>query len=113
MADERTQQLRKLTRLRIALGRQRATAKNQLQAVLHQEGFLRPVTDVFGKRGRAWLQGLALSVTGRMVVETWLKVVDQMDGLIAEQGRELERMAETDARAKWLQTVPGIGLTLW
>ena len=109
MADERTQQLRKLMLLRIALGRQRATAKNQLQAVLHQEGFLRPVTDVFGKRGRAWLQGLALSVTGRMVVETWLKVVDQMDGLIAEQGRELERMAETDARAKWLQTVPGIG----
>src|SRR5216684_8104868 len=43
MADERTQQVRKLTRLRISLGRQRATAKNQLQAVLHQEGFLKPV----------------------------------------------------------------------
>lgn len=60
MADERTQQARRLTRLRIALGRQRATAKNQLQAVLHQEGFLRPVADVFGKRGRAWLQGISL-----------------------------------------------------
>jgi hypothetical protein len=38
MANERTQQTRLLTRLRIALGRQRAKAKNQLQAVLHQEG---------------------------------------------------------------------------
>jgi transposase len=109
MADERSQQIRKLTRLRIGLGRQRAAAKNQLQAVLHQEGFLKPVTDVFGKRGRAWLQGLALSAAGRMVADTWLKVVDHLDGLIAEQTRELERLAEADARARWLQTVPGIG----
>jgi transposase len=109
MADERTQQIWKLTRLRIGLGRQRAAAKNQLQAVLHQEGFLKPVTDVFGKRGRAWLQGLALSAAGRMVADTWLKVVDHLDGLIAEQTRELERLAEADARARWLQTVPGIG----
>jgi transposase len=109
MANERTQQLRKMTRLRIALGRQRAMAKNHLQAVLHQEGFLKPVTDLFGKRGRAWLQGLALSVAGRMVVDTWLQVVDHLHGLIAELARGLERRAAEDARARWLQTVPGIG----
>jgi transposase len=109
MANERTQQMRKLTRLRITLGRQRATAKNQLQAVLHQEGFLKPVADVFGKKGRAWLAWLGLSAAGRVVVEVWLKVVDQMDGLIAEQARALEKMAAEDARARWLQTVPGIG----
>jgi transposase len=101
--------MRKLTRLRITLGRQRATAKNQLQAVLHQEGFLKPVADVFGKKGRAWLAWLGLSPAGRVVVEVWLKVVDQMDGLIAEQARALEKMAAEDARARWLQTVPGIG----
>jgi transposase len=109
MANRQTQQLRQLTRLRITLGRQRATAKNQLQAVLHAEGFQRPVTDVFGKCGRTWLAGLALSPAGRTVVDTWLKVVDRLDGLIAEQTRELERMAKDDARARWLQTVPGIG----
>jgi transposase len=109
MAGERTQQLRLLTRLRITLGRQRAKAKNQLQAVLHQEGFLKPVADVFGKKGRAWLQQLELSPAGRMAVEVWLKVVDQMDAAILQQTRELERMAAGDARARWLQTVPGIG----
>jgi transposase len=109
MADVATQQLRQLTRLRITLGRQRAKAKNQLQAVLHQEGFLKPVADVFGKRGRVWLAGLALSPAGRVVVDTWLKVVDQMDALIAQQTAELERLATDDARARWLQTVPGIG----
>ncbi len=109
MANERTQQTRLLTRLRITLGQQRAKAKNQLQAVLHQEGFLRPVTDVFGKKGREWLAGLALSPAARVVVEVWLKVVDQMSVAIAEQEKALKRMANDDIRAKWLQTVPGIG----
>lgn len=109
MAPEATQQLRLRVRLRMTLGQQRTRAKNQLQAVLHQQGFLKPVGDVFGKRGRLWLQGLELNPTARMVVDTWLRTVDHLDGLIAEQTRELERMAGEDARARWLATVPGIG----
>lgn len=109
MADEATQQLRLRVRLRIRLGRQRARAKNQLQAVLHQEGFNKPVKDVFGKRGRAWLKGLELSECGRLVVDTWLREVDHLDVELAEQTRELERLANADARARFLQSVPGIG----
>jgi transposase len=55
------------------------------------------------------LAGLALSPAGRVVVEVWLKVVDQMDAAILEQTKALEKMAAEDARARWLQTVPGIG----
>ena len=109
MANERTQQARLLTRLRITLGQQRAKAKNQLQAVLHQEGFIKPVADVFGKKGRAWLAELPLSEAARAVVEVWLQVVDPMDAAIAEQTKALEQMAREDARARWLQSVPGIG----
>ena len=109
MADQATQQLRLRVRLRIALGRQRARAKNQLQAVLHQEGFRKPVTDVFGRRGRAWLKGLELSEAGRLVVDTWLREVDRLDAELTTQTRELERLAKADARAGWLQSVPGIG----
>jgi transposase len=109
MANEATQQLRLLTRLRITLGQVRAKAKNQLQAVLHQEGFLKPVSDVFGKKGRAWLSELPLSPGGRRAVQVWLRQIDHLDEEIAEQKRELERLAADDARARWLQTVPGIG----
>lgn len=109
MANQRTQQVRLLTRLRITLGQQRAKAKNQLQAVLHQEGFLKPVADVFGKRGRAWLAELALSPAARVVVQVWLQVVDQMNAAILEQETALKKMAQEDARARWLQSVPGIG----
>jgi transposase len=109
MADEATQQLRLRVRLRITLGRQRARAKNQLQAVLHQEGFRKPVTDLFGKCGRAWLAGLELSAAGRLVVDTWLREVDHLDRELAGLTRELERLAKSDARARFLQSVPGIG----
>ncbi len=109
MASQSTQQVRLLTRLRITLGQQRAKAKNQLQAVLHQEGFLKPVADVFGSKGRTWLAGLALSPAARVVVEVWLKVVDQMTAAIVEQERALKKMADEDARARWLPSVPGIG----
>jgi hypothetical protein len=51
MANRQTQQLRQLTRLRITLGRQRATAKNQLQAVLHAEGFQRFGATVWAMAG--------------------------------------------------------------
>jgi len=109
MADEATQQLRLRVRLRMALGRQRARAKNQLQAVLHQEGFVKPVTDVFGKKGRLWLKEIGLSAAGRMVVDTWLREVDHLDAEIGAQTRELERIAAEDGRARCLQSMPGIG----
>lgn len=109
MADEATQQLRLRVRLRIRLGQQRAASKNLLQAVLHQEGFRKPVTDVFGKRGRQWLAGLELSPAGRMVVETHLQIIAKLEELIGEQERELTELARQDARARWLQTIPGIG----
>lgn len=109
MADDETQQARLRTRLRIALGRQRSQAKNRLQGVLHQEGFRKPVTDVFGKSGRQWLRQIELSPAARVAVDTWLGMVDTLDGVIVEQERLLVRDAAKDARARWLQTIPGVG----
>jgi transposase len=109
MADAATQQARLRVRLRVTLGRERARMKNLLQAVLHQEGVRKPVSDVFGKRGRQWLAGVELSAAARAAVDTYLGQVDQLDGVIAEQERELAAMAAADARARWLQTIPGIG----
>jgi transposase len=109
MADEATQQLRLQVRLRVTLGRQRARVKNLAQAVLHQEGWRKPVSDLFGKRGRRWLAELELSPAGRRVVDTYLGLLDQLQAAIAEQDEQLTRLAATDARARWLQTIPGIG----
>lgn len=109
MADEPTRQLRLQVRLRVTLGRQRSRLKNLLQGVLHQEGFRKPVTDLFGKRGRQWLEGLELSPAARLVVDTYLPLIDVLNRQIAEQERQLAALAAADERARWLQTIPGIG----
>ena len=110
MAPEGIQQLRLRVRLRIALGQQRARAKNQLQGVLHQEGFLNPVSDVFGKRGRAWLAGLELSPAGRLAVDTWLRTVPGIGAysamvILAEVG-DIERFGSKRALASYAGLTP-------
>ncbi len=109
MADEATRQLRLQVRLRVALGRQRSRLKNLLQGVLHQEGFRKPVTDLFGKAGRQWLAELALSPAAKLVVNTYLPLIEELDRQIREQERQLQKLAAADERAGWLQTIPGIG----
>ena len=109
MADEATRALRRQVRLRITLGQQRSRLKNLLQSVLHQEGHIKPVTDLFGKRGQQWLAGLPLESGARGVVESYRQLIVQLDEAIATEDRKLEQMAANDARARWLQTVPGIG----
>ena len=59
-ADRETQGRRQQVRLRATLVRQRTRLKNQVHAVLHQQGLRSPVTDLFGKRGRLWLAGVKL-----------------------------------------------------
>jgi transposase len=112
MADEATQQARQRVRLRVSLGRQRTRSKNLLHAVLHQEGVRAPVSDVFGKRGRAWLQAVALSAAAAESVASYLEVIDVLDRIIGERQRQLEATAASDARVRWLQTIPGVGAYL-
>ncbi len=109
MADTATQQLRLQVRLRVKLGRQRTRVKNLAQAVLHQEGVIKPVSDVFGKRGRQWLQSVELSAAARQALDSYLRLLDEVEKLIAEQERVLAGLAAGDERARWLQTIPGIG----
>ena len=70
---------------------------------------MKPVADVFGKRGRAWLAGLELSAGGPFGGGG----VAARDRPSGRGDRRAEAGAGTDgradARARCLQTVPGIG----
>lgn len=112
MADEATQQSRQRVRLRVTLGRQRTRCKNLVHAVLHQEGVKVPVSDLFGKRGRAWLQQVALSEAAAESVASYVEVIALLDGLIAEKERQLQDRGKHDARVRWLQSIPGVGAYL-
>src|SRR6476646_9912859 len=108
-ADRETQARRQQVRLRATLVRHRTRLKNQVHAVLHQQGLRSPVTDLFGKRGRLWLAEVKLPVQARESVNVCLRLLDGYSEEIQKQNLQLSEKAKQDKRAEWLMTIPGIG----
>jgi transposase len=108
-ADRETQARRQQVRLRATLVRQRTRLKNQVHAVLHQQGLHSPVTDLFGKRGRLWLTEVKLPPQARESVKVCLRLLDGYSEEIEKQNRQLSAEVGKDRRAQWLMTIPGIG----
>jgi transposase len=108
-ADRETQARRQQVRLRTTLVRQRTRLKNQVHAVLHQQGLRSPVTDLFGKRGRQWLGEVKLPEQARESVQACLRMIDHYDEEIQKQNLQLSEQAKADERVQWLKTIPGIG----
>ncbi|MGA8222292.1 MAG: IS110 family transposase [Candidatus Acidiferrales bacterium] len=108
-ADRETQARRQQVRLRATLVRHGTRLKNQVHAVLHQQGLHSPVTDLFGKRGRRWLAEVKLPAQARESVSVCLRLLDGYRGEIQKQNLQLSEKAKQDERAQWLMTIPGIG----
>ena len=108
-ADRETQARRQQVRLRATLVRQGTRLKNQVHAVLHQQGLHSPVTDLFGKRGRLWLTSVKLPTQARESVNVCLRLLDGYREEIQKQNLQIREKAKHDQRADWLMTIPGIG----
>jgi transposase len=108
-ADRETQARRQQVRLRTTLVRQRTRLKNQVHAVLHQQGLRCPVTDLFGCKGRWWLSQVKLPEMARVSVDACLRMIDHYTEEIEKQNLQLREKAKADERVQWLETIPGIG----
>jgi transposase len=108
-ADQATRDLRELLRMRVALGQQRTRWKNQIHATLHRHGVRVPVSDLFGLTGRAWLATVVLREAARQVIDTYLRMIDQLAEQIYPLDRQLRERAEADPDARHLMSIPGIG----
>jgi transposase len=108
-ADRETQARRQQMRLRTTLVRQRTRLKNQVHAVLHQQGLRSPATDLFGKRGRLWLRDVMLPEQARESVATCLRMLDHYTEEIQKQNLLISEKARQDEQVPWLMTIPGIG----
>jgi transposase len=111
LPDEATRALRRRLGRRAQLVRQRTRCKNEVHAVLMRNLKGRPpATDVFGKRGRAWLAGLELPADERQTVQGCLRQIDFVDAEIAILERAIADHALASADIKRLMTVPGVSL---
>jgi transposase len=108
-ADRETREQRQRVRLRISLGQHRAALKNQVHAILHQQGQRATVTDVFGKKGQQWLQQVSVSPAAREALDVYGELIGEVTRHMRGQDRRINTLARADQRAKWLVTIPGIG----
>jgi transposase len=108
-ADVATRDLRELLRLRVALGQDRTRSKNQIHATLHMHGERVPVSDLFGRQGRAWLAGVVLRAAARQAIDAHLRMIDQLDQEIHALDQQLRHLSQEDPEARCLMSIPGIG----
>lgn len=109
LAPPEIRQARNLVRHRLSLVRQRVACKNSVHFILFRTGHQRPVTDLFGRRGRAWLERLPLADLDRRMLQQKLAAVDLLTSLIAEADREIQVYFLRHPAFALLQTIPGVG----
>ena len=103
---------RELARFRLHLVHHRASLKNRIHASLIAFGHSVPVSDLFGVRGRALLDGLDLPEAWRAGVDAGLRLIDELDGEVARIEAALKARGIEHAYLPLLRTLPGVGLIL-
>jgi transposase len=102
MPDEGTREKRLLTKERVTYGTKQAELKNSIKWMLKRRGI--EVRKPLSIQGREQLRSLHLAEIDRRLRELELveSIVDELDGRI-------RAVASTDAKAKLLDTIPGLG----
>lgn len=113
MPDDEEFALREHLRARTDLVRIRTMVKNRVHAILHRRGILTPTTDFFGRRGGTFLDQLNLDQAGRITMDRFRALIDQLDESIKQSTACLRTVMHEPRWSKpaaLLQTMPGIGL---
>jgi len=103
---------RELTRYRMHLVKHRSTLKHRIHATLMTFGRPCPVSDLFGKEGRALLDRLEIPEPWRTNVTASLELMDELDRKIADCNARLEAGHADHPYVALLRSVPGIGKVL-
>ena len=112
IATPEERELRALVRHRSDLRAAASANKNRIHAILqeHDEHFCG--SDVFGKRGRRWLEGLDFPGGMGLCVRQLLATIDHYGAQIAEMDEAIEAHVKAMPFFELLLTIPGVGTTL-
>jgi len=108
-ATPQVRELRSYLRYRYGLVTMRTIAKNRVHAILAGYGLKCPTKDLFCAKGRKWLSSQKLRSLHREIVDGHLEIIDLLDRKVTEVDERLAPIAEQDAQAMIVDTVPGIG----
>lgn len=103
------QEDRELARTRCQLVKQQTWIKNQIHAVLSKENIHPPVTDLFGKKGREWIDEQDLPENKRLIVSEMLGLLDDTKKRISTLEKRIKEKSKDDRNVQILESIPGIG----
>jgi len=104
--------LREITRFRHKLVGQRTSCKDQVHAVLAKAGIPVTRTDIFGRGGGIWLDGLPLPQPYAGKVASLRALIAVLDGEIARLEEQAAAMLAGEPGYAAIRRLPGIGPVL-
>jgi transposase len=117
LAPPEVRDQREILRYRMALVQVQTMTKNRIHATLHRHGILHGLSDLFGNKGRQFLQTLAeadepLRDSARLTLRGYLKLLEQVRKQIAAVTRDLRKAVRKNPQAERWRTLPGIAWVL-
>jgi transposase len=113
--EEREKQA--VLRLRSFWVRQRTAIRNRIHCLIDgqreeiREG-ARYFSDLFGKKGRAWLKELKLSGAASEALEELLDQEERCGNKVKKSDKQVKEFFESDQDCKRIETIPGFGVFL-
>ena len=110
-APKEVRDLRLYTRHRSWLIKHRTQAKNRLQSVLASYNLVSPVSDLFGVKGREYLEEVKeeLRPAAQRVITDNLNLIDDLNEWIKELEQEIPLTEEQAHTIQLLMSMPGVG----
>jgi transposase len=112
IAPAEVRELRELTRYRIKLAQRRSGFKDQVHAVLAKLGIPVTCTDIFGSRGNAWLDELALPQPYAGKVASLRKLIGELAAEVTLLDAVIADLLAGHYGYRAIQALPGIGPVL-
>jgi transposase len=110
--DQPIRALRRRISRRAQLVRSRTRAKNEVHAVLQRNLVPRPpVTDLFGTKGRAWLQEQALPPDEARTIQACLRQIAFFEAELGALDADIAAVAVASEDIRRLMTIPGVDVT--
>jgi transposase len=108
--DEATEGMRRRLRRRSQLTVAKSRAKNEVHAALMRRLVPKPgFSDLFGKAGRRWLEGVELPAAERESVDSAIRQIAFCEAEIAAIEKVVASEALASAEIRRLMSVPGVG----
>jgi len=109
VSSKKTRELKELLRHRSKLVRDAVRIKNRIHNIMAKNNLHVPVSDLFGKKGLAYLSEVQLPVYQRKQVNTYLTIYHQIKEPTDDLTKQVRQLANANEMAKLLMTIPGVG----